>query len=729
MNNIHTLAKYIGIEIGKETSKLILESAEEQSPIVIYPGRFQPPHPGHLQVYNNLVKQFGKDNVYIATSDKYDPDKSPLSFNDKQEIWSDIFGIPVDKIIQVKNPYTPTEIVSQFDESRPLIVAVSEKDSNRIKSVGKYYSDYNADISMKGYKDAGYVYLVPTVKHNNSNLSATQIRDIMNSDKSDDEKENELKSIYQSYTSNIFPKLKSTIKKFDHSKLNDKILNPETNKKILVRSALTYDKSHPVYKSARKLLQLEIIQEGGAAGHISHPYENLDLTFRQFKDMLRQGIEGKLNTTEKLDGINISFTVVDGEVKFARNKGQMKHFGKSALSSHELGELFKDRPQLYKIFSLATKNIEQYIKLSTSQDLNDIFDNGKQFMSTEIIHPSVRNIIPYQTPALIFHGTFEVDENGNKMSKLNPQSARQLSTLVRDIESEFNISGPRPLIFDSNNESVQVLDKALSDIDKIKESVGLNDDSKLSEYHLSRWKNIINKTSASRSIQFSPEEFDGLLKRWALGDKSFKKSNFEENHIDNEKFAIFTKLENNQKLINNKINEPFEKAVLKIGTEVIKQYGRSLLAADPKESDIIKNAISNMIKIINSEDDTDVQLKLKRQLKRLNSLGGLKAVQATEGLVFIYGDNVYKWTGAFAPVNQILGLKGFEEKQKAIATASIAMPVTPSRRQNKYQDIINKETIRNPETDNDILIKTALQYGKSHPAYKLAIAKLKSYKL
>ena len=51
--------------------------------------------------------------------------------------------------------------------------------------------------------------------------------------------------------------------------------------------------------------------------------------------------------------------------------------------------------------------------------------------------------------------------------------------------------------------------------------------------------------------------------------------------------------------------------------------------------------------------------KLKGQLDRLNAIGGFDAVVPTEGIVFKYNGNTYKFTGAFAPINQITGLMFF----------------------------------------------------------------------
>ena len=97
--------------------------------VVVYPGRFHPFHRGHKASYDQLAKQFGAENVYIATSNLVDPAKSPFSFDDKRRMMIKL-GIPSDHIVQVKNPYQAREITSgiQDPENTVLVFAVSEKD-------------------------------------------------------------------------------------------------------------------------------------------------------------------------------------------------------------------------------------------------------------------------------------------------------------------------------------------------------------------------------------------------------------------------------------------------------------------------------------------------------------------------------------------------------------------------------------------------------------------------
>jgi hypothetical protein len=97
--------------------------------IVIYPGRFHPFHRGHKASYDFLAKQYGPDNVYIATSDVQAPITSPFSFADKQQMIAKL-GIPTGHVVQVKNPYQATELLSQVADpaNTQVIFAVSEKD-------------------------------------------------------------------------------------------------------------------------------------------------------------------------------------------------------------------------------------------------------------------------------------------------------------------------------------------------------------------------------------------------------------------------------------------------------------------------------------------------------------------------------------------------------------------------------------------------------------------------
>ena len=102
--------------------------------LVIYPGRFHPFHLGHKASYDYLVKKYGADAVYIATSDKQAPVTSPFTYSDKVQMMTKL-GVPASHVVKVKNPYQATEITDNLAPEQKadtvLIFAVSAKDAER----------------------------------------------------------------------------------------------------------------------------------------------------------------------------------------------------------------------------------------------------------------------------------------------------------------------------------------------------------------------------------------------------------------------------------------------------------------------------------------------------------------------------------------------------------------------------------------------------------------------
>ena len=188
-------------------SKFLVESImEDANPIkktvVVYVGRFQPMHKGHAGTYQHLVKKFGKDNVYVGTSDKVERPKSPFNFKEKVKIMTTMFGIPKSKIHRVKNPYKPTEILKKFDEkTTAFVTVVGEKDKTRLKpDSGKYFQSYKGEPSV-GYRDGGYVYVAPS---SGGGISGTETRNGL-SVGSDDQKKNFFKKrAYGKFNATIF---------------------------------------------------------------------------------------------------------------------------------------------------------------------------------------------------------------------------------------------------------------------------------------------------------------------------------------------------------------------------------------------------------------------------------------------------------------------------------------------------------------------------------------------
>lgn len=174
---------------------MYISELAEPTLLVIYPGRFQPFHKGHAKVYEFLVGKFGRNNVYIATSNKTDTNKSPFTFAEKS-YFMQLTGVPADRIIQATQPYSIENVVASghIQITNPsntvAIFAVSEKDmaedprfSFAPKKDGSdpYFQPLKNIKETEPMDQHGYIMTVPTFDFTVSGKpmrSGTELREI-----------------------------------------------------------------------------------------------------------------------------------------------------------------------------------------------------------------------------------------------------------------------------------------------------------------------------------------------------------------------------------------------------------------------------------------------------------------------------------------------------------------------------------------------------------------------
>jgi hypothetical protein len=250
-------------------SILLGEASSVKDLVVVYSGRFQPFHKGHFATYQTLVKKFGKNNVYIGTSDKTDNQKSPFNFKEKVKVMTTMFGIPSNKIAQVKNPYAPTEILSKFNkETTAFITVVGEKDSSRLG--GKYFEKYKDSIELEGYADRGYVFISPAQPNA---ISGTDVRIGLKKGSTEDKKDFFVKKAYGKFNQSIFDMVVDKLSKLPESinldegitldvEIGDTILMGRfKNKKVIVKTIGKDEHGMPTI-NGKKVATFRMIKEG-----------------------------------------------------------------------------------------------------------------------------------------------------------------------------------------------------------------------------------------------------------------------------------------------------------------------------------------------------------------------------------------------------------------------------------------------------------------------------------
>jgi hypothetical protein len=142
--------------------------------IVIYSGGFHPFTPAHKQVYDHIGEKFEDFDVWVATSNS--TKNRPFNFEQKRTIMIES-GVFEDEIVQVEQPYSPKEILDNYDPNMDICVfVVSKKDSDRFEGDdgGKYLEFPENSEDLKPFGKNYYVYYCPEYSFK---IDETEIRD------------------------------------------------------------------------------------------------------------------------------------------------------------------------------------------------------------------------------------------------------------------------------------------------------------------------------------------------------------------------------------------------------------------------------------------------------------------------------------------------------------------------------------------------------------------------
>jgi len=413
----------------------------------------------------------------------------------------------------------------------------------------------------------------------------------------------------------------------------------------------------PKYYTKLATIEESLITEGGAYGHMNHPFDTeINLTFGQLKDIVNRALEGTLEfTREKTDGQALAVSWVNGRLVAARNKGHLKNRGENALDIKGVADKFAGRGELEKAYNFAMKDMSDSIKSLSEKQREKIFKGGACFMNLEVIYPTSVNVIPYGQPLLVFHGTMEYDESGVAIGE-NADAGRILAGMIKqinkDVQDNYTIQGPPVISLPKSQQLSSKKGKYTSQISKLQKEFGLKDTDGVAEYHQAWWTQWVTKNSPST---LDNKTLMGLVKRWAFYDKGFRIDN---KNISDEKTLNWAKKidSQDQKNIAKDNMMKFENIFLGVGADVL-EFTSSVLTVNPDEAvRSIKKRIDKTIQDVKKSGDPKKIEKLKLELQRLKAIGGPSKIVPNEGIVFQYKGNTFKLTGAFASVNQLLGI-------------------------------------------------------------------------
>jgi hypothetical protein len=163
---------------------------------------------------------------------------------------------------------------------------------------------------------------------------------------------------------------------------------------------------------------------------IPHVYDDKELNYEEVVEILTKAANGRIQGTEKTDGLNLFLGYKDGQPKAARNFTEISQGGLDA-------EAFADREfqadnHIKEIFRAAFNAFSNVVKHLNQEQINILFGtNGNTFLNCEIISGKT-NVITYDTQVILIHrsGHKEFNTATGKVESVRADRQKAISIMI-----------------------------------------------------------------------------------------------------------------------------------------------------------------------------------------------------------------------------------------------------------------------------------------------------------
>lgn len=390
-----------------------------------------------------------------------------------------------------------------------------------------------------------------------------------------------------------------------------------------------------------------MIVEGGAGGHMSHPFDYDELTGDDLIELVEDLFGGKItDMKEKLDGTNIHATMNNnGQVVFIRNKSNLNS-ELGGMSIQDMADKWADKPSVQNTFLTAGRIITEIFTKLGKKYFNPN-DETRKVINCECIIAGKTNVMPYASDRVAFHGYKIYKKNGNTW-----EETENVEGHVEDIyKAAEGIDAAKPrmnLVIKSVEEANKFAKVFKGKLEKLfkDEKLGTN-------VSLETWKRVrFEKIIPEWLNDGGKDVVTAVYNRWFNDDKSFKAAELKKIYTDNYKDVVSDKF---AKPFVKQVMEPIDDLFLEIGNQFIKLCnGFTNDDAYASVVDTLTKDIEDVCNNIEKNGSEEVKQQLEFQMNRLRKLGD-NAINHAEGVVFTYKGRLMKATGSFAAVNQVLG--------------------------------------------------------------------------
>ena len=413
-----------------------------------------------------------------------------------------------------------------------------------------------------------------------------------------------------------------------------------------------------------KLSVQEPLLEGGASGHMLHPYDVDEFTGYDIEELIRTMFGGKMEgMTEKMDGFGMQASMnPKGDVVFIRNKTNLNS-EKGGMTLDDFTTQWAENPKALDNYTRGGKIIEAVFRKIGPEWFNPELTK-RRVVNCECILAGTTNTIPYASDQVDFHNIWIYELDPDKGSEwVNTEVTKKgLDVLEKACEGIDNAKITPPVIIKYSEETARLEKKWLSEWQKFLKQCDCAPDVTIEGLKYSLFFKWVEKYEPW--IGADHKAAIDCCRRWLFGDKkSADLKTLKAIYQDN--LDTFVKLDKSPSKIVNTVLTPLQNFFYGMGADVIKVTSGFV---NDGQDGTIKTLLGDLkvatdkIRREGSLEDNEFLQKWLDVLKEI----GEENLKSAEGIVFSYKGKMMKWTGGFVPLNRIIGYSKYNMKPKSL---------------------------------------------------------------
>jgi hypothetical protein len=393
--------------------------------------------------------------------------------------------------------------------------------------------------------------------------------------------------------------------------------------------------------------------EGGASGHMAHPYDYSDFTLRDLKGLIRNLFMGRIeDITEKIDGTNIQATMNNrGTVVFIRNKKDLNS-DIGGMTITDMADKWTDKPHIAQTFLTAGDTITKVFERIGPEFFNPS-PNKRIIVNCECVIEGKTNIIYYNNSQVDFHNiwVYEKDDNGRWIN--TEVTKNGIEVIEKACSTNEHAKITPNIIIRTQKDAEKIIVEYIKRLDRIFKDAGCREQSTIDNYKYERFiKECETNGYFDTALISDNTAMHILYNRWFNYDKSINIKKICDRYSRHA--STIRDIEKISQHIVKRVIRPLDAFFISLGNAIL-DLCDNILNAENKDVVIkkLRDDLEKAVRLIQDGNDNKAKDQLLFQLERLKG----EKLNPTEGIVFRYKGKLMKCTGSFGPLNAILGIQ------------------------------------------------------------------------